>query len=230
MFAVRRRYRYRPVSRIKLYFFTLIFFFLFSVFSLVAIEKKLEPTLLVIAKQKSEQLAKEAIADSVSKKITELNISFKDVIKMDKDNEGKIRGLNLEFKEYSRFIAETNQRIKNRLHEYEEDKVNTKIPIGLATGSPFFAELGPSLPVTFVPIGNVKTKLDTKLTDAGINMVMVSVIVHVEVNLQIIIPFASDVITVVTDLPVSTSLVIGDVPNYWYNNPEGKPDVPLNIK
>lgn len=86
--------------------------------------------------------------------------------------------------------------------------------------------MGPSLPVTYVPIGAVKTNLETKMAEAGINMVLVTVYIRVEVTLRIVIPFATDQTTVVTSIPITNSLVIGDVPDYWYNNSEGKPDVP----
>ncbi|MGE5702093.1 MAG: sporulation protein YunB, partial [Clostridia bacterium] len=109
---------------------------------------------------------------------------------------------------------------------FENETVERHVPLGLATGSSFLAEMGPKLPITFVPIGSVKTNLDTKLSEAGINMVLVTVYIRVEVTLRIVIPFATDQTTVVTMIPITNSLVIGDVPDYWYNNPEGKPDVP----
>ncbi len=214
-------------SKWKMRLLAVLIFALLSVQSFILIEKRLEPTLLIIAKQKSEQLAKEAISDAVTKKITQMNINFDDIVKMQKDKDGKIRAINLEFKEYSRIVGETTQRVKNRLQEFEDEKVVTTVPLGLATGNSFLAEMGPELPVTLVPVGSVKTRLDTKLNDAGINMVLVTVFVYVEVSLRIIIPFATDQTTVVTMIPITESLVIGDVPTYWYNNPQGKPDVPV---
>ncbi|MCK9911831.1 sporulation protein YunB, partial [Microbacteriaceae bacterium K1510] len=77
--------------------------------------------------------------------------------------------------------------MQNRLKEFEEQKVDRTIPLGLATGSSFLAQLGPELPVTFVPIGSVKTRLETKLEEAGINMVLATVYIFVEVDLRIVI-------------------------------------------
>ncbi|MFY0543669.1 sporulation protein YunB [Brevibacillus sp. H7] len=229
------RFRYRrtirwPIARMskpKIYFWTLIVFIVLTVQSVYLIEQRLEPTLLILAKQKSEQLAKEAMNDALTKKISQMNLNFDEIVKMQKDAEGKIRGVNLEFKEYSRIVGESTQRIKSRLKELEEENIKSYIPLGLATGNSFLSDIGPKIPITFVPIGSVKTRLDTKLVEAGINMVMVTVFIYVEVNLRIVIPFATDQTTVTTEIPITHSLVIGDVPSYWYNNPEGKPDVPL---
>ncbi|WP_246009451.1 sporulation protein YunB [Brevibacillus fluminis] len=225
-FRFRRRRMYAPISRKRLYFFSFLIFLVLTVQSLFFVEQKLEPTVLIIAKQKAEQLAKDAISDAVTKKIAQMNINNNDFIKMEKDKDNKIKAINLDFKEYSRILGETTERIKNTLDEFEFEPTKNYIPIGLATGSSFLAEMGPSLPVTYVPIGAVKTNLETKMAEAGINMVLVTVYIRVEVTLRIVIPFATDQTTVVTSIPITNSLVIGDVPDYWYNNSEGKPDVP----
>lgn len=223
----RRRRMYVPISKKKLYFFSFLLFMVITVQSLYFIEQKLEPTIMIIAKQKAEQLAKDAISDAVTKKVAQMNINNNEFIKMEKDKDNKIKAINLDFKEYSRILGETTERIKNTLKEFELEPGKNYIPVGLATGSSFLAEMGPKLPVTYVPIGAVKTNLETKLSEAGINMVLVTVYIRVEVTLRIVIPFATDETTVVTSLPITNSLVIGDVPDYWYNNPEGKPQVPL---
>jgi sporulation protein YunB len=225
VFRPRRRWR-SPLSRTKAFFIAMVIFFVLLVQFLVFIEKRLEPTLLILASQKAEQLAKQAITDAVTKRIAQQGVDFNAIVKVEKDKDGKIQAMEFNFKEYSRIVGETTSRVQNRLKEFEEEKVERTIPLGLATGSSFLAQMGPDLPITFVPIGSVRTKLETRLTEAGINMVLATVYLFVEVDLRIIIPFATDLKTITTEIPITHSLIIGDVPQYWYNNPEGKPDVP----
>jgi len=225
MFRARRRWRH-PLSRTKAFFIALVIFFALMIQFFVLIEKRLEPTLLILASQKAEQLAKQAITDAVTKRITQQGIDFNEVVRMEKDKDGRIQAVDFNFKEYSRIVGETTSRVQNRLKEFEEEKVDRTIPLGLATGSSFLAQLGPELPITFVPIGSVKTRLETELKEAGINMVLATVYIFVEVDLRIVIPFATEQKTVTTKIPITHSLIIGDVPQYLYNNPDGKPDVP----
>lgn len=225
MFRPRRRWK-NPLSRTKAFFIALVIFLMMTIQFLVFIEKRLEPTLLILASQKAEQLAKEAITDAVTKRISQQGVDFNQIVKIDKDNEGRIQAYQFNFKEYARIVGETTSRVQNKLQEFEEDKVDRTIPLGLATGNSFLAQMGPNLPVTFVPIGSVKTKLETELKEAGINMVLATVYIFVEVDLRIVIPFATEEQTVTTKIPITHSLIIGDVPQYLYNNPEGKPDVP----
>ncbi|WP_312114605.1 sporulation protein YunB [Brevibacillus reuszeri] len=193
----------------------------------IVAEKRVEPTLMLIAQSKADQVAKLAITDAVTKRLTQQGVDFNEIVIMEKDEEGSIKAVNFNFKEYSRIIGETTARIQNRLKEFEEENVKTTIPLGLATKNVFLEHLGPDIPVSFVPIGAVKTRLETRLKQAGINMVLVTVFIYVEVDLRVIIPFATKQQTVTTEIPITEALIVGKVPNYLYNNPTGKPDVPM---
>lgn len=225
MFRPRRRFK-NPLSRTKAFFIAVVIFLVLSIQTLVFLEKRLEPTLLILASQKTEQLAKEAITDAVTKRISQQGVDFNQIVRIEKDNQGQIQAYQFNFKEYARIVGETTSRVQNKLQEFETEKVDRTIPLGLATGNSFLANMGPELPITFMPIGSVKTRLETGLKEAGINMVLVTVYIFVEVDLRIVIPFATDEQTVTTKIPITHSLIVGDVPQYLYNSPEGKPDVP----
>ncbi|MED1856005.1 sporulation protein YunB [Brevibacillus reuszeri] len=225
IFRPRRRWR-NPLSPMKAILIALVIFLVMSIQFLFFLQKRLEPTLLILASQKAEQLAKEAITDAVTKRISQQGVDFNQIVKIDKNKEGQIQAYQFNFKEYARIVGETTSRIQNKLQEFEADKVDRTIPLGLATGNSFLANMGPNLPVTFAPIGSVKTKLETELKEAGINMVLATVYIFVEVDLRIVIPFATDEQKITTKIPITHSLIVGDVPQYLYNNPEGKPDVP----
>jgi len=216
-----RRRRGRKIIVITL----LVIIGLFILF--IVAEKRVEPTLMVIAQSKADQVAKLAITDAVTKRLTQQGVDFNEIVIMEKDEAGSIKAVNFNFKEYSRIVGETTARIQNRLKEFEQENVKTTIPLGLATKNVFLEHLGPDIPVSFVPIGAVKTRLETRLKQAGINMVLVTVYIYVEVDLRVIIPFATKQQTVTTEIPITEALIVGKVPNYLYNNPTGKPDVPM---
>jgi len=216
-----RRSRGRKIIVITLF----VIIGLFILF--IVAEKRVEPTLMLIAQSKADQVAKLAITDAVTKRLTQQGVDFNEIVIMEKDGEGSIKAVNFNFKEYSRIVGETTARIQNRLKEFEQENVKTTIPLGLATKNVFLEHLGPDIPVSFVPIGAVKTRLETRLKQAGINMVLVTVYIYIEVDLRVIIPFATKQQTVTTEIPITEALIVGKVPNYLYNNPTGKPDVPM---
>lgn len=213
----------RLVRRLML---TLAVIVLTSVALFIFVEKQIEPTLMLIAAQKADQVAKLAITDAVTKRLTQQGVDFNEIIVMEKDNQGNIMAVNFNFEQYSRIVGETTSRIQNRMKEFEEDHVEISVPLGLATKSVFLEHYGPKIPVSLVPVGSVKTRLETGLEQAGINMVLVTVYIYVEVNLRIIIPFATEQKTVTTMIPITEAIIVGKVPDYLYDNPAGKPDVP----
>ncbi|UYZ15646.1 sporulation protein YunB [Brevibacillus sp. WF146] len=193
----------------------------------VIVERRIEPTLMLIAAQKTDQMAKLAISDAVTKRLTQQGVDFNDIVVLEKDSDGNILAVNFNFKQYARIVGETTSRIQTRLKEFEEENVVVTVPLGLATKNVFLEHYGPEIPVSFVPVGSVKTRLETGLKQAGINMVLVTVYIWVEVDLRIVIPFATEQRTVTTQIPITEALIVGKVPDYLYNNPAGKPDVPL---
>ncbi|XOS90555.1 hypothetical protein ACLMAB_16800 [Brevibacillus laterosporus] len=75
-------------------------------------EQKIKPTLLVIAKQKSEQIAKEAIADAVTKKIAQIDMNTAEVLDIEKDKDNKIRAINFNFQGYSKIMGKPINALK----------------------------------------------------------------------------------------------------------------------
>ncbi|USG66237.1 sporulation protein YunB [Brevibacillus ruminantium] len=209
----------------RLLLILIIWLIILFVLFLIA-EKRMEPTLMLIATQKADQMAKLAITDAVTKRLTQQGVDFDEIIVMEKDKEGKIMAVNFNFEQYSRIVGETTSRIQNRMKEFEEENVKIAVPLGLATKSVFLEHYGPKIPVSLVPVGSVKTRLETGMEQAGINMVLVTVYINVEVNLRIVIPFATEQKTVTTMIPITEAIIVGKVPDYLYNNPYGKPDVP----
>lgn len=95
------------------------------------------------------------------------------------------------------------------------------VPLGQAVNIPIIGNLGPKIPIRFHIIGNVQSNVDTNITEFGINNAMVEVDVHLIVNVQIIVPFASKSSSVEQRIPVAMGLVQGTVPHIYTNGGDG---------
>lgn len=89
------------------------------------------------------------------------------------------------------------------------------VPIGQAINVPILGNLGPKIPIRFHIIGNVGSSVKTKISEFGINNAYVEVGIHVQVNVQIIVPFASKSATVSQKIPVAIGLIRGTVPHIY---------------
>lgn len=103
------------------------------------------------------------------------------------------------------------------------------VPLGQAINIPIIGNLGPKVPIRFHIIGNVSSGYETKVEEFGINNAKVEVIVTIEVNVQIIIPFASNSATVTQEIPVAIGLVRGSVPNIYSTGDGVQPSIEVPV-
>ncbi|WP_107937839.1 sporulation protein YunB [Ureibacillus chungkukjangi] len=104
------------------------------------------------------------------------------------------------------------------------------VPIAQALNLPLLGNLGPRVPIRFHIIGNVASDVATSITEFGINNAKVEVNIHLQVNVQIIIPFASQKSTVEQTIPVAIGLVRGQVPHIYTNGGDGaQPSIEVPI-
>ncbi|MDN4492906.1 sporulation protein YunB [Ureibacillus aquaedulcis] len=95
------------------------------------------------------------------------------------------------------------------------------VPIAQALNLPLLGNLGPRVPIRFHIIGNVASDVKTSISEFGINNAKVEVNIDLKVNVQIIIPFASQQSTVQQTIPVAIGLVRGQVPHIYTNGADG---------
>lgn len=172
-----------------------------------------------VAKIRIKQIAAEAINSALQERIAN-QTDHERLIQWQTDNEGKISFFMLNYAEHMKIAAETKEVVTSTLERLTH--VPEHIPLGQALDSAIIASFGPRVPVRFVPQGAAKIDLQTRQSDAGINMLLVEAYIRITVEVTIIIPFDTDTEIVQTELPISYLLVVGDVPMYYFDN-KGNP-------
>jgi sporulation protein YunB len=182
-------------------------------------EKHLRPPLMHVAKIRIKQIAAESINAAIQERIAS-QTDHERLIQWQKDNDGKISFFMLNYAEHMKIAAETKEVVTKTLESLTH--VPEHIPLGQALDSAIIASFGPRVPVRFVPQGAAKIDLQTRQTDAGINMLLVEAYIRITVEVTIIIPFDTESEIVQTEVPISYLLVVGDVPMYYFDN-KGNP-------
>ncbi|MCF6092393.1 sporulation protein YunB [Microaerobacter geothermalis] len=203
-----------PLSGKNVLFISLVIIVVISTQGFLYVEKNLQPTLMAIAKTKVKQYATKAINDAISKKIA-MGTDFKELIEFRYDGNGKIVAAIYNYKEIARLQGETTARVQGVLDDL--GKEIQPIPLGQALNSNILAQLGPEVPITLVPIGYAQVNVNIKTENAGINMVLWTVYVIIEAEVSVVIPFISEPATVSTQVPISYALVVGEVPQVYYD-------------
>ncbi|OMP67816.1 sporulation protein YunB [Domibacillus epiphyticus] len=236
---MRRRKKWRSKSKFSTRhrLLTAVFIFLAAIlFILWLINRNIQPVLLNFADAQTNKIASMVLQKAISKEITE-NLDIQDIM-ITEQGEGTSTVFNAEV--INKVLAEVTDLAEENLNQAEEgnlreledmlgvdidterskqaEGISYTIPLGQITNNAILGNLGPRVPIRFHAIGDVTSNVKTKVEPFGINSAYVEVYIELEVNVQVIVPFAADTTVVRQTLPVAMGLVHGGVPEYY--NPD----------
>ena len=107
------------------------------------------------------------------------------------------------------------------------DRVSYSVPLGRVTDNILLANFGPDIPIEFSAIGDVQSDVKTKVVEFGINGGVIEVYIEVKVNIEIIIPLATDTTTVTRNIPIGMGVFRGDVPQFFNGSGNSAPSIQL---
>lgn len=105
---------------------------------------------------------------------------------------------------------------------------NLEIPIGSLISKTIFAGKGHIIDIPIIPIGAYFVDIITKKEAIGINSQVLEVYIVIKVTVETIIPFNPVTNEITSNFLLASSIIQGDVPNYYYasNSNESFPYVP----
>ena len=105
----------------------------------------------------------------------------------------------------------------------EADGVLFEVPWAAAFNLTLFHNFGPVFPVRARMLGNVGTDMEIQIKEYGINNAVLSVDLIIDTNIQVALPFRSHVEPVTTRIPLVTTPIQGEVPQFYWNSSGGDP-------
>lgn len=201
----------------RVFFFVLVLFLVLLLQSFWYIERKITPILQDYAKIKVIELATDVVNDAIAKKVVEMD-QINRLFLTETDGNHKITSISLDVQNATRVQTETTARIRDSLDHLSHQTFY--VPLGVAFNSNILATYGPTIPVTLVPIGEVEVHLNPTLQEKGINNVLLTVNLHIQTKLKVIIPFSSHETVLEQDIPIAQQLIVGEVPSYYFKGSE----------
>ncbi len=218
--------------KIKKIYFTLldkiiilvISIFLLTYFMIRMFTIKSEKILLDYAQNKSMQLSSILINNAIYE-IT-YNNQYESFMKttINKDN---MLDIELDNKKSNEILFQINDNILKNINslekgnytifsdKYLDDNLIFNVPIGVIYDIPILVGIGPKIPFKLDIIANTDNSIYTNIREYGINNSIIEVILNVNLNIQIILPFSSKEVNVSKDIPINTKIIEGKVPTYY---------------
>ncbi|WP_058306827.1 sporulation protein YunB [Gracilibacillus massiliensis] len=241
----------------QLVIISLLLFVLCMIASILIVNEGIKPVLLDYAKVRVTAIANQAMGIAVSKKISE-DLETEELVQVQLDEQGQVEHYIFNSVVENRVQRNVQYRVENflkllekgerpetgvpieveldlepdeqeLLDDVRERGLLVEVPIGQTLGIPILANLGPKVPVNMEVIGSVGTEITSELAQTGINGALIEVNVHIEVEMMVVIPFASEPVQIVQDIPVTKVFHPGDVPNYYHDG-EGSSNLSIPIE
>lgn len=171
------------------------------------------PVVLEATRHSVFSLSTSAVSDAIYDVLSEENIVYEDLVKIQKDGEGNISMISLSTVQLNLIARKFYQVAQVYLDNMGKNGVD--VPIGTFTGLPFLSGLGPAVNLKLTPIGAMTSTFESKFTSAGINQTNHSVYIHLYASVSMILPAYSASIDSVTEMLVAESVIVGKVPEVY---------------
>ena len=224
--------------------------FISSFFLIYYINKKVTPNIMNYATLETKKIATIIINRAVTKQAAE-QINIKELVTTTKDQTGKITGVDFNPYIVNKTLSSLASNIQINLKRLEQGKVELielpddiiiqtdekklkkgiiyEVPLGLAFNNSLLSNIGPKIPIKLSLLGDIEATFKSKITDYGINNALLELIINIKITEQVLLPVASKVVEIETDIPVAIKLIEGNVPEYYSGNGQSsKISIPIN--
>ena len=207
-FYDRRRLDRRSLMRFLVFFLLVLLLTL-----LLSGTARMRPLLESLATTRVSNTVNRIIFEAVNEAILEGDISYQELISLEKDNEGKITAVHSNMAAFNRLQAQILDIILARIDQVSARELS--IPIGTLTGSALLAGRGPRISVRMESVGSSSARFENRFDSAGINQTNHQIVLEVDVSVSILLPGFTTATTVSTAVTVAETVIVGAVPETY---------------
>ena len=157
--------------------------------------------------------ATEAVNDAVSQTLTWNNIDYNKLVTVTRGEDDRVLSVEANAQSVNLLARQTVTLSMANLASACEEGV--KVPVGAFTGIEFLAGFGPSVTFKIIPVGSVSCDFRSSFDTAGLNQTLHSIYMDVTAAVSVVMPSKTEEITVVTQVLICESVVVGEIPDAY---------------
>ena len=183
----------------------------------------LKPVMTSMATARVSNVIHKAVAEAVSETIATGRYDYTDLIRLEKDDGGKITALTSNMIQFNQLQIDVSENVMKKVGSVSSSELS--IPVGSLTGVALLAGRGPDVHIKVLSVGSPTAEFENRFTDAGINQTKHQILLNVDVNVQMLMPGYTRTITVSSTLSVAETVIVGSVPEtytYFHSDSTGE--------
>ena len=195
--------------------FTIALIICAAVFLINKAEKSMLPALAAAAAASVENAAQNAVDSAVIE--ASKTLEYDKIINIVTAEDGSLSAIRTDVSAMNAIKSSLALKILQNILQIDSDEIS--IPIGTVINSPFTYGEGPKIPIKIIPVGSVRTDIQSTFTAAGINQTVHRIIMTVGLNLNVVLPGDTISREFTTTVTLAETVLIGAVPDYYMTLP-----------
>ena len=155
------------------------------------------------------------------------NYTYDTLVNIQRDNLGNVSMVKTNIIAVNEIISQISANIEKSLEDKKKSIVT--IQAGSLTGSKLLSGIGPKIEVQISLVGNVSSNLKSEFISTGINQTLHRIYLDISCKVSILTPFETINETVNNQILLAESVIVGNVPEGYYNLDETKSNDNLRI-
>ncbi|MBS1363501.1 MAG: sporulation protein YunB [Bacilli bacterium] len=208
-------------------FLLLFFIFLIPILLLTMIDNYFSKKSDLYIEKEVTTIISDILAESIEKNNV-LN-DTDNILNYKYNTDGKISSIYIDSTKTSKIISSMNLTLSKLLRDgtIEESVKDINMPLGMLVSRALFTTLGPDIKIEVLPVSSYQTDIYTNLVDYGINNSLFELYLKINIKVETIIPLKTSQIDYNTNLLLSSIVIQGEVPYYYYMGEGAIQSLPL---
>ncbi len=203
---------YLKKRRRKKLFFVFVFFIVLSGIFLL-FDFQFRPTVKSISINKAKIVINECVNEAVLEDIQSNSQDYTNLMKLNKNEIGEVLSLSSDVEKINKVKSRISLIIQKKFCNLKSKKV--LIEFGTLTGIELLNGKGPLIPLKMSASGNVFSDFKSNFLSSGINQTFHQVYLQIHTKVTIIMPGCSCTSEIDTSVPISETVIVGKVPNFY---------------
>lgn len=171
------------------------------------------PIVTSLSKEKILSIATSSVSEVVGEVLLEQRTTYDDLVEISYSQAGEVEIIEVNSVQVNLLIREVTKKVQERFNKLNTSGID--VALGTFTGIPFLYGIGPSISVQLVPVGTIKTKLDSQFKSAGINQTLHRLNFVVCANIGMVLPINTQNLTTELEVMICESVIVGKIPNVY---------------
>lgn len=182
--------------------------------SMVFADMRIKKSLVTLASAEVQTTGAEAISRVINDKVVS-GLEYDDIVAVHKDGQGRVVLIQPNTLRLNKVMSSTVIEVSKFLGQMKDNTI--EIPMGEMSGIDLLAAQGPRMKVKVIPAGQVYVNVLNEFQQAGINQTRHLIYFEVRTNIKVAVPFMENEVEVVAVIPMTETIIVGDVPETYVN-------------